>query len=66
MIITPEILANRKAQREAIRKAAMKGDRICGALFELESLAHENGLGFVVTIAQDMRDPDEDDDMRPF
>jgi len=52
---------------ELARQAAQEGDGIAGALFELESIAHTiPGGGFMATTAQDMRDEDEDDEIRPF
>ncbi len=48
------------------RKAAIRGDGIAGAMFELESIASKYGLGYLAKTAQDWRDEDEDDEMRPF
>jgi len=63
----PDTLANRRAAMELARQAAQEGDGIAGALFELESIAHTiPGGGFMATTAQDMRDEDEDDEIRPF
>jgi|WetSurMetagenome_2_1015567.scaffolds.fasta_scaffold1711634_2 hypothetical protein len=60
-------LANRRAAMELARQAAMRGDPIAGALFELESAAATtHGGQFLATTAQDFRDEDEDDEMRPF
>lgn len=60
------LMSNRQAAMNAVRDAAMKGNGIAGALFELESAAHSAGLGFIATTAQDFRDEDEDDNIRPF
>ena len=62
------VIDNRKAAMDMAREQALSGDPVCGGLFELESLAHSLGGGasFMATTAQDWRDEDEDDDMRPY
>ena len=66
--LSKETIENRKAAMDLVRRQAISGDPICGALFELESLAHSMGgaASFMATTAQDWRDEDEDDDMRPY
>lgn len=65
--LSKETINNRKAAMALARDAAIGGDGIAGAMFELESAAHTvPGGGFIATTAQDFRDEDEDDDVRPF
>lgn len=64
--LSPEVLANRQAQNAMLHDAAVKGDPIAGAVFELESLAHQEGLGFIATTGFDYRDEDDLDDLRPY
>lgn len=60
-------LANRRAAIELAREAAMHGDPIAGALFELKSAAGMiPGGSFLATTGQDFRDEDEDDYERPY
>lgn len=60
------VLENRKAARDIAWDAAAQGDGTAGALFALESMAHAAGLGYMVETADQYRDPDEDDEIRPF
>jgi hypothetical protein len=66
--LSNEAIENRKAAMELARRQATAGDPICGALFQLESLAHSLGgaASFMAATAQDWRDEDEDDDIRPY
>lgn len=58
---------NRRAADELMRKAAIEGDGIAGAYFELESDAHSiPGGSYIVGTAYDERDEDEDDNQRPY
>lgn len=60
-----ELIENRKAARQLALNQAMAGDEICGAMFALETIAQDAGLGFVARTQQDYSD-DDDDDIRPF
>jgi hypothetical protein len=64
--LSNDVIQNRKAAMEMVRKQAQRGCGICGAMFELESAAHAAGLGFMATTAIDWRDEDSDDEMRPY
>ncbi len=65
--LSNDTIKNRKAMLDAARDAAIGGDPICGAMFALESLARGvHGGGFIATTAQDWRDEDDDDDIRPY
>lgn len=57
---TKETLKNRKAGDALMREAAMQGDGIAGAFFELQSQAGES-----VKTSVDY-DDDEWDDVRPY
>jgi hypothetical protein len=59
-----ESITDRIAARKLAIDTAMRGDCICGALFTIEALAHENGVGFVATTALDYSD--DDDSVRPY
>jgi len=61
---TQHTLDNRAAGDALMRKAAMYGDEIAGAYFELESWAKQNGLGFVTTEVD--YDPEDWDDVSPY
>jgi len=61
---TAETIENRKAGDALMREAAQKGCGISGAVFELESFAHQAGLGFVTTMVD--QDPEDWDDVREF
>jgi len=64
--IESETITNRTAALNLARRNAARGDTICGSLFALESMASSVGLGFMATTAQDWRDEDEEDDIRPY
>lgn len=57
-------IENRKAARQMALNAAIKGNAVCGAMFAMESMASDAGLGFLATTAQEYSD--DDDDIRPF
>lgn len=60
-------MKNRRAADDLMRQAAMQGDGICGAYFELESVARQTDWGsFIVGTAYDYREEDEDDNLREF
>lgn len=61
-----EILKNRLAQEALRREAAMRGDPIAGALFELESWASQDPAGRFIVDSFNYRDKDELDDERPY
>jgi hypothetical protein len=66
--LSKEVIENRKVAMDLARRQALSGDPVCGGLFALESLAHSmtGGATFMATTAQDWRDEDEDDEMRPY
>jgi hypothetical protein len=47
-----------------MREAAMRGDGIAGAYFELESAARKAGFGLIEAIVD--QDPEDWDDIRPY
>lgn len=66
--LSNDTVENRIAAMDLVRRQAICGDPTCAALFELESVAHSMGPfgSFIATTAQDWRDEDEDDEIRPF
>lgn len=62
-----ETIENRQAAMDLVHRAAIKGDKICGAYFALKDLAGTiPGGNYIAGTMQDYGDETEDDDIRPY
>lgn len=63
---TGDTLKNRKAGDALMRQAAMRGDGIAGAYFELESLARKTTEGSFIVDTEILLSDEDWDDVRPY
>jgi hypothetical protein len=69
MTDSQDLLRNRWAELALIRAAAKRGNRVCAELQAIENeirLCGLPGSDYMLGTAQDFRDEDEDDDLRPY